>query len=289
MSKTPVFLTMLLAMAAFAVNNVAVLELVPNSSIEDEISIGEFRHLTDELRRQAVMTLPKDEYSVLTRDNLLSLMPPDEKEAECLAESCAIEIGRAIGAEYISQGTIGKFGKKLTISVELYETMSGKLLSSIVFESENIDGLLGVIRNEAKPLFQSILNLKTAQSKPIVIVPVPEPRLTGLKDSSDIKLEPEQSSKSLNQENHGSDKSSGMRVPQWLGIGLALAGISAGVYGILKENEFKNLLKEYHNATTVEDVQKKRNDSQDAEKQRNIGYIVGSALLAGGITIYFVF
>jgi hypothetical protein len=54
---------MFFATTVFAINNVAVLELIPNSSIEDEISIGEFRHLTDELRRQAVTTLPKGEYS----------------------------------------------------------------------------------------------------------------------------------------------------------------------------------------------------------------------------------
>jgi flagellar motor protein MotB len=154
-------LALTVAQAALAINNVAVLELLPNESVEKAIRIEESRHLTDELRRQAVMTLPKKDYSVLTRDNIIALSPPDEKEAECLAESCAIEIGRAIGAEYISQGTIGKFGNRLTISVELYETMGGKLISSIVFESKDIDGLLNGIRNEAKPLFQSILEDKT--------------------------------------------------------------------------------------------------------------------------------
>jgi hypothetical protein len=255
-----------LATMAFAINNVAVLELIPNSSIEDEISIGEFRHLTDELRRQAVTTLPKGEYSVLTRDNLLSLMPPDEKEAECLAESCAVDIGRVIGAEYISQGTIGKFGNMFTISVELYETMSGKLLSSIVFESENINGLLGVIRSEAKPLFQSILDLKALS--------------TGLKDSQDY------SSKSLNQANQVSDKG-GMKMPQWLGIGLAVAGIGAGVYGVLQNSEYKKLNDKYLGVS--DNFDKKWKDMEDAKGRRNIGYITGSILLASGITIYFVF
>jgi TolB-like protein len=264
--KSLFMLSMFFATAAFAINNVAVLELIPNSSIEDEISIGEFRHLTDELRRQAVTTLPKGEYSVLTRDNLLSLTPPDEKEAECLAESCAVDIGRVIGAEYISQGTIGKFGKKLTISVELYETMSGKLLSSIVFESQDIEGLLDVIRKEAKPLFQNILDLKALS--------------TGLKDSQDY------SSKSLNQVNQGSDKG-GMKMPQWLGIGLAVAGIGMSVYGILQNGEYDNLSKAYSSST--DNFDKKWKDVEDAKGRRNIGYIIGSALLASGITVYFVF
>jgi hypothetical protein len=255
-------LIMALAAAAFAINNVAVLELVPNSSIDDEISIGEFRHLTDELRRQAVITLPKGEYSVLTRDNLLSLMPPDEKEAECLAESCAVDIGRVIGAEYISQGTIGKFGNMFTISVELYETMSGKLLSSIVFESEGVEGLLGVIRSEAKPLFQSILDLKALS--------------IGLKDSHD--------NKEINAEIPS--QKPGVKTFTWLGIGLAVAGIGSGVYGFLQNGEYKKLHNDYK---TADNFDKKWKDMEDAKGRRNIGYIVGSVLLASGITIYFVF
>jgi oligoendopeptidase F len=153
-----------------------------------------------------------------------------------------------------------------TISVELYETMSGKLLSSIVFESENISGLLGVIRSEAKPLFQSILDLKALS--------------IGLKDNH-----PADSSKSLNQANQVSDKG-GMKMPQWLGIGLAVAGIGAGVYGILQNNEYDNLYNDYQNTANFG---KKWKDVENAKGRRNIGYIIGSALLASGVTVYFVF
>ena len=267
---------LILTINVFAINNVAVLELLPNTSIEGKISIEEGRHLTDELRRQAVMTLPRGEYSVLTRDNIIALIPPDEKEAECLAESCAIEIGRAIGAEYISQGTIGKFDGKLTISVELYETMGGKLISSIVFESENMSGLLNVIRSEAKPMFQSILDLKpTVPAQPQLLL-------------SDQNSQNNKSSESLNQVNQGSDNK-GMRLPQWLGIGFAVAGISAGVYGILQNSEYGNLRKEYKKATDPDTFDSKWKKVEEAETRRNIGYIVGGVLLASGITVYFVF
>jgi TolB-like protein len=263
---------MFLATAAFAINNVAVLELIPKESVAEMISIEESQHLTDELRRQAVITMPKGEYAVLTRDNLISLLPPDEKESECLAESCAVEIGRAIGAEYITQGTIGKFGKKLTISVELYETMSGKLLSSIVFESEDIEGLLGVIRNEAKPLFKNILDLKTANSKPVLSLS--EPQLKDSQDNKDINTE------------IPSQKSS-VKASAWVGIGLAVAGIGAGVYGVLQNSEYEKLRKDYSDASA--DFDKKWKDMEDAKGRRNLGYIIGGVLLASGITVFFVF
>jgi len=257
MNRTTTILILLcLASAAFAVNNVAVLELVPNESVAEEISIEETKHLTDELRKQAVMTLPRSEYSVLTRDNILALIPPDEADTQCLAESCAVEIGRAIGAEYISQGTIGKFGKKLTISVELYETMSSKLLYSIVFESSDIDGLLGVIRKEAKPLFQSIL-------------------IKGKKPSEAIKI------------NAGESSTDGMTWNKWVGIGLAVAGIGVGIYGIMQESEYKDLNKKYLSADG--DFDGKWKKAEDAKGRRNLGYVLGGVLLAGGITVFFVF
>jgi len=260
MKHTGLILVLAMAETAFAASNVAVLELVPDASAQEEISIGESRHLTDELRRQAVTALPTGEYSVLTRDNFIALMPSNEKEAERIAEGSAVEIGRAIGAEYVSRGTIGKFGKQFTISVELYETASGKLLSSMVFESEGIDGLLNVIRKEAKPLFQSIL--ETRERKLVVSAPLNDRSLNGAEEN-------------------------GIRLPQWIGIGLAVAGIGFGVYGISQESEYKKLNKDYLAAT--DDFDGKWKKAEDAKGRRNIGYIIGSALLASGITVYFVF
>jgi hypothetical protein len=277
-------LLILASRTAFAVNNVAVLELTHRESIQEEISIEESRHLTDELRKQAVITLPKASYSVLTRDNIIALMPADEKEAECLAESCAVEIGRAIGAEYASQGIIGKFGEKLTISVELYETMGGKLLSSIVFESENIDGLLNVIRNEAKSLFQGILDLNPAKTIPEVIPEaVPIQPVAIMPTAESIAAQTEESTKP------GIAPVASMRTPQWIGISLAVAGIGAGVYGFLQNSEYDKLRKDYGNGKENDNFDAVWEKAENAKKKRNIGYIIGGVLLAGGITIYFTF
>jgi TolB-like protein len=159
-----------MAQTIFAINNVAVFELIPKESTRNVISKEEIYHLTDELKKQAVTALPKDEYAVLTKSN--SAYPIGVEKAECLAAGCAVEIGKEVTAEYISYGTIGKFGKKFTISIELYETASGKLLSSVVSESEDIDGLLNAIRNDAKAMFQSILG---SYIVPIAEAPKPAP------------------------------------------------------------------------------------------------------------------
>ena len=133
----------------------AVLEIIPSSEVE-ELTISEFRLLSDELRRQAVNILPAKEFTVLTRDGIIALIPPDEEEAKCLAESCAVDIGRAIGAEYISAGRIAKFAGKLSLTVELYETMGGRLLGSFLTYGTGIEGLMETIKAESPAMFEKV-------------------------------------------------------------------------------------------------------------------------------------
>jgi len=153
-----IILAILLAQVVYAVKTVAVLEIIPTGDVE--LKVSEYRHLTDELRTRAREALPRTEYAILTRDNILSLMPPDSEEAECLAESCAVDIGRAIGAEYVTQGFVGEFDGMLTLTVELYESISGNLVGSFVTESNNLRGLLSAIREKSTALFANVEEMK---------------------------------------------------------------------------------------------------------------------------------
>ncbi len=264
-------LILLLALAAaHAANTLAVLEIIPKAEIED-ISITEVRHLTDELRKQAVSALPSEGYSVLTRDNMFALMPPDEAEAECLAESCAVEIGRAIGAEYISQGSLGKFGNELSVSIELYETMSGKLLGSIVMESSDVKGLLIAIREQAKPLFEKII-----KSKPIKI--------------EDPKPDNSQLSTLNSQLKQDAQKKS--NTPTLIAIGLDVLGAAALGFGIYQHVQKDKLYKDYKKMDEGKpqkeyDAALKKAD--DAQNLRDIGFISGGVLLGAGIAVHIWF
>jgi len=220
-----------------------------------------------ELRRQAVRTLPSTDYAVLTRDNMISLLPPDEEAAQCLAESCAVDIGRAIGAEFISQGRIGIFGGELSLSIELYETMRGKLLSSIVIESKDVRGLMAAIREQAPELFAKIKQGS-------------EPRFSGLKDSRDKELKPNATKKS--------------NTSFYIALGLDILGAAALGFGIYQHANFSKLHDDYKKMPwqpseqhgQYEDARKKTND---AKNLRNIGLAVGSGLLASGIAVHIWF
>ena len=150
-----IFVLLLLSAFAHSAAVLAVLEITPSSEVE-ELTISEYRLLSDELRRQAVNILPAKEFTVLTRNGIIALIPPDEKEAQCLAESCAVEIGRAIGVEYISTGQIAKFAGQLSLTVELYETMGGRLIGSFLTYGTGLVGLMETIKAESPAMFEKM-------------------------------------------------------------------------------------------------------------------------------------
>jgi len=263
----PLLLTLLFA-TANAANIVAILEITPGSD-STNLSISEYRHLTDELRIRAREVLPPD-YSILTRDNILQLLPSDEKEAECLAESCAVDIGRAIGAEYVTQGSVGIFGGMLTLSVELYESMSGNMLGGFVTESDNVHGLLGTIREKSSALFTKIAEKNKVGNGSL--------------------------SKSI-PTNIPSEKKS--NTSMWVAIGLDVLGATAiglGIYNNAKvgdyNNEKDNLKRDVRSADYDDkksEYESKHEKMENAATARNVFYIAGGALLAGGVAVHIWF
>jgi hypothetical protein len=267
----------ILLQTIYAVNMVAVLELTPASD-DVSLTVSEFRFLTDELRAQARKVLPKD-YTILTRENILQLLPSDEAETECLIDTgCAVNIGRAIGAEYVTQGRIGNFDGMLMLTVELYESMSGNMLSSFVADSENIRGLLQAVREKAAPLFEKLS----------------EPRFSGLKDSQDTLQDTLQVS--IPQTIVPSTQAiipvsqTQIKTSAWMAIGLDVLGIAALGFGISQHFTADKHYKDYKkNGKSKEEYDSIYEDVKEAKINRNILYAAGSVLLISGIMVHIWF
>jgi len=123
--------------------NVAVIEteMDTRSGVNKELTKAEVREITTELRRQAVKNLPKNRYNVMTEATVQAQGAAVLEE--CFEENCLITLGSKIGADYIVRGTISKFQKRFTLSVEIYDTEDGNLIvSSDPIRSESIDKLL---------------------------------------------------------------------------------------------------------------------------------------------------
>src|SRR5574344_1785268 len=143
------FLIALLPGSLFAAH-VAVLETISPQGVLD---VSDRQYLTDELRAQAVRALPAElNFTIMTRENIIAMLPPGKSIEQCEG-SCLVETGKNISADYVAQGRVGKFGNKLTLTVELYETAGAKLVGSFTSESGDADGLLASVREKAPGLF----------------------------------------------------------------------------------------------------------------------------------------
>lgn len=132
---------------------VAVLETVAGADLLDYNSRI---FLTDVLRDAASRSLPaKQGYVVMTRENINVMLPPGKSLEECEG-SCLAETGRNIAADFVTQARIGKFASFMTITVELYESKTSKLISSITARASNEEQLLVEIEKNAADLFDKV-------------------------------------------------------------------------------------------------------------------------------------
>ena len=146
--------TLLLCLVAWAsATHVAVLETIGEGKV---LGRSECRILTDRLREVAVKTLPAYMgFTIMTRENINEMLPPGKSLEDCEG-SCLVETGKNISADFIAQARVSKFGSKMAISVELYETAKNKLVDSFMRRSSDADGLLEEIEKNAVSLFSKI-------------------------------------------------------------------------------------------------------------------------------------
>ena len=156
-----IFISILLfALTGFAAH-VAVLETI---GAPKTLDLSERQYLTDKLRQIAVTSLSNDKgFTIMTRENINAMLPPGKSIEECEG-SCLVETGKNISADYVAQARVSKFDKLLTITVELYETASGKLMASFTGESSNAKGLLNEIERKSGAFF-SVINVNNDITK----------------------------------------------------------------------------------------------------------------------------
>jgi hypothetical protein len=125
------------------IKNVAVIEtqVDEHSGAADEINMAELREITAVLRREAVKALPKNRFNIMTAETVLAM--GEAVLEECAEENCVIALGSKIGADYIVRGIISKFQTRFSLTVELYETDYGNLISvADAVRSANLEDVL---------------------------------------------------------------------------------------------------------------------------------------------------
>jgi formylglycine-generating enzyme required for sulfatase activity len=157
------------------VKHVAVVETDIRPSVANEITRDEAMEITNVIRREAVRALPKERYNIMTAETVLAM--GEAVLAECAEENCIITLGSKIGADYIVRGTINKFRTMFSLTVELYETEWGNLISvADAVRSANLEDLLEKSQRASADMYKRFLEIGPRASPQATPAPVPATR-----------------------------------------------------------------------------------------------------------------
>jgi PEGA domain len=139
---------------AAELQKIAVLELRNDESV----SVSAARYLTDIVRGQASRSLPSSRFTIMTRENIIDMLPPGTDLAKCTTSTCEVEVGRKIGADYIVTGDILTFAGELRVVLKAHESATGAFLGEQTVKGKELLALEGSIREAAASLFALVKN-----------------------------------------------------------------------------------------------------------------------------------
>ena len=159
-------LCLVLSTSAFAGGYVAVLETVADSAAKSKISLSNRQYLTNIMREEAIKQLPVvQNYTIMTSDNINAMLEPGKTwDDYCDDNTCLVDVGKRIQADYICQVRIGSFGSSLTLSAEIYETAGNKLMASFNGRGADIEELEDIVKQKSPNFFRSIKGNSTGFS-----------------------------------------------------------------------------------------------------------------------------
>lgn len=288
---------------------VAVLETAADGSTKDSVSFMDRQYLTNVLREQAVKELPAvQNYTIMTRENIQQMLPPSKSIEDCEG-SCLVETGKNIAADYVCQARVGRFGKSLTLSAELYETAGNKLIASFNGRGSDVNELLSVIEAKSPEFFHSVKELETFKrgkagnsvvqetvAADSIVAPLPDPTPVNV-PVVETPLAPKTETVSETQvgksipANVGKDNSmnekstkKGIRwVPLSIGAAATVTGVVLAVVG---NSKAKNASEKKYSTET--EYKKYHDDAKSGQTLRGVG--IGIAIAgAVGIGLSFAF
>ena len=106
---------------------------------QEKIDRASSTYLAELFRKQALM-LKSRGVTIMTRENMLELLPSGKSLEQCLGE-CEVETGRNLGANYIVTGEIYKIGDGIRLIVKAYDTKKGSLISSEQYSGNSVQDL----------------------------------------------------------------------------------------------------------------------------------------------------
>jgi len=132
-------------------DRIAILDLTNHAQLASQ----EADYITDIVRAAARQAFAGGQFIIMTRDNVLELLPADATLADCLGE-CAVQTGRRLGARFVVAGEVLVYSSELRVSLQLYSTVDGNLIASERIGASDLLGLEAPLASTARKLFGPI-------------------------------------------------------------------------------------------------------------------------------------
>jgi hypothetical protein len=106
------------------IERVVILDIINKAQMDSQ----QLDYLTETMR-EAVTKLPRDRYSIMTKDNIQVLLPPKTTLQDCIG-SCVVDTGRRLGAHWLVHSEVYRFGQLFRVIAKLHHTKSGEVRAS---------------------------------------------------------------------------------------------------------------------------------------------------------------
>lgn len=209
--------------------------------------------LTDDLRNEAPRIVPG--LGVMTKESMNALIEATGQDASKCEGLCAVDLGRLVQADYVTDGNLARLGSQFEISLSLYETGSGRLLSGVKATGADYEQLSRSVKEAAKELFGK---LKASVNMRVLLVKQAEKRKAEAEAEANRKAEADRQLALTRESNAAAearrreareaiDTNPRKTVFRWVGWGVlgggvvlgALAGISV-IDGKVHESKIKD-------------------------------------------------
>ena len=128
-------------------------------NVDDSI----LKKLSDQSRIAAANVLPDEQYHVMTREGLLSIVQDMGKDISCLSGACEIEIARNIGADYVVTGDLLRLEETYLLTLKLHDSHSGLMLSGKEVNSTSLLELIQFSQQASQDMLVSGLGITSSR------------------------------------------------------------------------------------------------------------------------------
>jgi len=149
-----VFLVLSTLTAQATPKKIAVLEFINQAKLK----VGEVSYLADLVRTEATL-LPRKKYTVMTRENMLTMLPEGTSLSECEG-ACEVETGRNVGADYVVSGRVVRFGRSYKVTFKLHDTRDGMLVVASRASARSIEALEKPLTKACRNMFKRLKSLE---------------------------------------------------------------------------------------------------------------------------------